>query len=738
MPSLSRRPARRPVGGAGGARRALACLLLCVPAVLLTAPPATAAATAAATTAATTAVTATSVGPAAVVAAGSPGGQAFTLTAGMLNVLDGPSGTHAVTLDYDIYRPASATAATPQPVIIATNGFGLSKSAAELTTLASFLASHGYVVLTWSAQGFGRSGGCVRLDSVDYDVRDAQAFLDLLQTKDFVARDAVGVRAGIVGGSYGGGLDASVAEVDPRIRALVPGRTWNALQYSLAPNNLVDPADPTGFDHLRSTTGIFKQQWTSLFFASGNAGPAMGAGGCPQEKLTSGDPAGLLGVACPGFALEVCRTFASVTTTKELDPDSRALLARASSGAMIDRLRVPTLLQQGQSDTLFNLNEAMATYTALQRRGVPVGFLWNDGGHGGYDSQPGEGEEYDGTTADKGRSPAEMDALTIPRAQLAWLDHWLRGLDVGVVGFSWFRDYAPNAATPTGASAYTSAPALPVAPDTVLALSGTGALAAPGVAPAAGMAPFTVPPGGLPPAYSETSNFSGPSSQPSFAGVPPMEVAGQNVAFTAAPFGVDTESVGFPSLHLHLTHLNPAADVVFFGKVYDVASDGSRQLIRRLVAPVRVPAAQAAAAVDAKLLGFAHVFRAGHALQVVLASTDAAYAVPGLPDVVTVVTGGADPSRLALPLRPLVATAPIAAAPQPVSGVPGAAPRPARAARRAVPVRRVVGHLRRPVAQPVRTLAFTGAGALLPVGGALLVAAAALAARRRRKDLPLR
>jgi len=597
--------------------------------------------------------------PAAALAAGSPGGQSFTTTPGTLEVRDGPDGTHAAKLDFDLYQPASATAATPQPAVLATNGFGLSKGAAELTSLAGFLASHGYVVLTWSAQGFGASSGCVRLDSADYDVRNAQSLIDLLQTKDFVARDATGARVGMVGGSYGGGLDATTAEVDARVRAIVPGRTWNALQYSLGPNNLVDPADPTGFDHLRTTTGVFKQEWTSLFFASGNA---QTSGACAREKLATGDPAQIGGLACPGFGLEVCRTYASVTTTRQLDAEARALLARSSSGAMIDKLRIPTLLQQGQSDTLFNLNEAMATYTALQRRGVPVGFLWNDGGHGGYNSRPGEGEEYDGVV----RTPGEMDSLTVPRAQLAWLDRWVRGLDVGVTGFSWFRDYAPNAATPTGASAYTSAPALPVMPDTVLTLSGSDALVAPGGTVTAGTAAFVVPPNGSPAAYSETSNFTGPASVPSVSGVPPSEVAGQNVAFTSAPFAADTESVGFPSLHLRVTHADPAADVVFFGKVYDVAPDGSRVLIRRLVAPVRVPAAQAGAPFDVKLLGFAHLFAAGHRLQVLLASTDAAYAVPGLPDVITVVTGGADPSRVSVPLRALAVT--------PAAGVAPATP----------------------------------------------------------------
>jgi len=663
-------------------------------------------------------------GRAALVAAGSPGGQAFSMSTSTLAVMDGPTGAHAVTLAYNLWLPASASATRPAPVLIATNGFGLDKDAAELVSLGQFFASHGYVFLAWTAQGFGTSGGCVQNDSVDYESRDASAFLDLLTARPDTLKDGKGIVAGMVGGSLGGGLDATTAEVEPRVRAIVPGRTWNALQYALAPNNLVDPADPTGFDHLRSTATVFKQQWTTLFFAVGNAGPAQGKGGCEQEKLAAGDASG---ATCPGYPLAICTTYADVTANPNASQSSLDTLRRSSSGAFIDRLTVPTLLQQGQSDTLFNLNEAMATYSSLQRRGIPVGFLWNDGGHGGYNSRPGEGEEFDGVA----RTPAEMDHDTIPLAQLGWFDHYLLGLDVPVVGFSWFRDYAANTATPTGASAYTSAPALPVMPATTYRLSGTDALTT--GAAAAGSPSFLVPAGGQPAAYSETANFTGPDSSPSLQGVPPTEQPGQNVAFTSPPFAVDTESVGFPAAHLHLSHLNPLTDAVFFGKVYDVAPDGSAQLIRRLVAPVRVADGALGAAVDMKLLGFAHVFAAGHRVRLLLASTDASYKVPGIADQLSVVTGGPDPSTFTVPQRPLVA-APAPAATAPSTAAAGASARPthhATPARRPVARRTTKTAVAAPTV-PTRTLAFTGLGLGVPAAGAALLVGGLLARRRRR------
>ena len=37
----------------------------------------------------------------------------------------------------------------------------------------------------------------------------------------------------------------------------------------------------------------------------------------------------------------------------------------------LDKVTVPTFLIQGENDTLFNLQEAVATYRGLKQRGVP-------------------------------------------------------------------------------------------------------------------------------------------------------------------------------------------------------------------------------------------------------------------------------------------------------------------------------------------------------------------------------
>jgi predicted acyl esterase len=630
----------------------------------------------------------------------SPGTHAFTTADALVPVLDGPDGTHQATIDTRLYVPDSATAAKPQPAVLMTHGFGLSKTSAEVVSMATFLARHGYVVLTYTAQGFGASSGCVTLQSRTYDVKDAQQLITkVLQPKAYVKKDAKGAIVGTVGGSYGGGIQANLAEADARIRAIAPGRTWSSLQYSLDPNNYVVPGDPTGFTHTLNLQGVFKTEWTSLFYASGNANPAGGlppsgppAGGCPQEKLANPDPAGL---ACPGYHLELCETYTKIVATGNGDDTDRALLADSSGTTEVAKLRVPTLLVQGQSDTLFNTNDAVATYLQLRRQGVPVQMIWNAGGHGGYQSLPGECEVYGGGTGGAGFRGLDDCYLTL--RTLAFLDHWLRGTPDPSPGFSYFRDWVPY----SGAGAttqYGDAPAFPLQGTTTFALSGTSLTTGPAVASSTAI---VNPAGGLPAAYTETSNFTGPGSSPGVP-LPPTELPGQHADFTSPPFTRTTDAVGVPSLHVTLSHVAPT-DLVLYGKTYDVAPNGTATLIHRLIAPARIPSAALARPVDLKLLGFAHRFAVGHRVRLVLATTDLTSYGNKVADVITVHSGPG--TRFVLPTTVTAAAA-----------VPPAVTRPATPARPAT---------------ATRGLASTGLSSALPlVAVALLCLAAAF---RKRK-----
>ena len=241
-------------------------------------------------------------------------------------------------------------------------------------------------------------------------MKDAQQLITkVLQARPEVKKDAKGAIVGMTGGSYGGGIQANVAETDPRIRAINPGRTWNHLAYSLDPNNYVAPGDPTGFTHELNQQGVFKQEWTSLFFASGNGNPV---GGVPADRHARRHlPAGQARQRRPGHGRRPglprllrsrsAQTFAKLIATGDADAADRALLADSSADRRSASCGSRRCCSRASRDTLFNVNDAAATYTALQRRGVPVQMVWNSGGHGGYDSLPGECDVYGrGTAAD--------------------------------------------------------------------------------------------------------------------------------------------------------------------------------------------------------------------------------------------------------------------------------------------------------------------------------------------------
>lgn len=582
----------------------------------------------------------------------------YTTHDALITVMDGPNDDREVTIDTRLYIPENATPENPQPAILVTHGFGGNKAVNEVASAADFYARNGYIVIGYTSQGFGGSSGCVRLDSFDYDVKDSMGLIsNMLDNPNYmvdgealaprVARDQLGAKVGLVGGSYGGAITLNVAASDPRVRAIVPGRTWNALQYSLMPNNLVVPANTSRFDHLQVDIGVFKQEWTTLLFGLGNAQPAMGNGGCPQEKAMSGDPATVAGAPCPGFPSEICQIYATLVANSSADEASRELIANSSIATRIDQLRVPTMLTQGQTDTIFNLNDATASYLKLKENNVPVSMIWHFPGHGAYNPKPGECELWGN------QFEIVPDGCYLTSRALAWFDRWLRedtSVDTGPE-FAWFQDWVPYDNSGSAASQYGEADSFPAQGMTRFYLSGTSDMVTDTALIADGAPTMSNPAGGTPTAYTETSNFTSPEATPSFSSRPPLDQPGQFVSFTSAPFEQTVDSVGIPTAHLNLSHINPAQDVIFFGKVFEVSPDGSAELIHRLIAPVRIPADDVGDGIEINLLGFAHRFEAGNSVRLVLSTTDGTSFNAKLADMTTVITGGNSPTYFDLPTQ---------------------------------------------------------------------------------------
>ena len=492
------------------------------------------------------------------------GGPAVRTEAATVELPGGPTDAQPVRIDTTLYLPANATRAHPAPAVIVSPGFGQSKDGVAAD--ARDLASHGYVALAWSLRGFGRSTGKIALAAPDAEVADLRALLDRLARRPEVLQDAPGdPRVALVGASYGGGVSLLGAAYDRRVDVTVPVITWNSLQNAFLPG------------------GVFKAQYASVFFAAGPAG------------------------VCARFTQRVCEAYQRLAQNVPPTAGDQAVLAASSPAGVVARITAPTLLIQGEDDTLFPLQESLATATALQARGVPVHLAWLEGGH-------------DKPFGDKGDT--QIRDLT-----RTWLSRWLRrdaSVDTGPV-FRWHRS--------TGGDG--SARALPPT-------AGAGRLALQGAA----RQPVANPPGGRP---ASISSVPGVGALGAAAGLG-LDVPGQTASWQSAPLPRGRELLG--AGQVTVTVRSTTGSAVLFAKLLDVSPGGAASLPGGQVAPVRVDAlGSAGRAVTVTLPALAHVFPAGHRVRIAFSTTDLAYAGPGAPAAYTI---GLDPaSALQLPLQPV-------------------------------------------------------------------------------------
>ena len=225
----------------------------------------------------------------------------------------------------------------------------------------------------------------------------------------------------MIGGSYGGQNQFAIAGQDDRIDAIIPTITWNDLSYSLAPNNTDQAPGRVTYD----TPGVAKKQWIDLFFGLGIVSGL-------QNTTTTADPDPLVG--CPNFRDEACPAAAQLNTLGYPDDDTLELARHASVGSYLEDIKIPTLLVQGQNDTLFNIQEAVATYRALKAQGTTVAMSWFSGGHSG-DAVAGDLDLTGG-----------VDASHQGRRWIDWMDRFVRGDSAASAGpeFEYFRDWVPS------------------------------------------------------------------------------------------------------------------------------------------------------------------------------------------------------------------------------------------------------------------------------------------------------
>ena len=133
---------------------------------------------------------------------------------------------------------------------------------------------------------------------------------------------------------------------------------------------------------------------------------------------------------------------------------------------------------------------------------------------------------------------------------------------------------------------------------------------------------------------------------------PPSDPTGQYAAFSTGALTSNLDVVGVPMADFTLTDANPASgvnpalDVVLFGKIYDVAPDGTKTLVHRLVSPVRV--ADITKPIHINLPGTIHRYAAGHSIQFLLAITDATYVGSRATHLLTIAPDASHPSTVSM------------------------------------------------------------------------------------------
>lgn len=470
------------------------------------------------------------------------------------------------TLDADGARIDTSyfTAGDPgdkRPAVLIGHGFGGSKN--DVRDQAEKLAQEGYAVLTWSARGFGKSTGKIGLNDPEGEVADVSKMIDWLAKRPEVRLDKKGdPRVGVTGASYGGAVSLLAAGHDKRVDAIAPQITYWNLADALFPG------------------GVFKKLWAGTFI---NAG-----GGCDR------------------FEKRLCDMYERVAVAGKPDDAAQKLLAERSPAAVGDRIKVPTLLAQGQTDSLFPLGQGDAIAQAIRANHAPVKVDWIAGGHDGGDRERGRVEQRVTT----------------------WFDRYLKddkGADTGPafrVTRTGGMDSTDGAAKQRGASS-DRYPGLESNPRAV---------------PLAGREQtFDNPAGANPPAISGLPGLgAGNLSQMSSLGVGvSLDVPGQYAKFDSEPLEEDLRITGTPTARVHVK--SSGEDAVLFAKVYDVGPGGKQRVLpSQLVAPIRVEGAKAGKDVELRLPAVDHEARKGHRLRLVLASTDLGYASPAEPAEYTV------------------------------------------------------------------------------------------------------
>lgn len=352
------------------------------------------------------------------------GSPSYTYVRGCMRSFDGTP------IVYNLFEPLHPKAHSLY-TILEGPGWG----SAGATTPDELLIKDRYAELTWDPRGFGQSGGVAEVDSPAAEGRDVSALISQVLTgRREIAVDRLGRHGqprytndrkhsntrgkpvvGMTGVSYGGGIEWSTASFDKRVKAIVPGWSWNDLDYSLDPGAVIK----LGWGELLFGVGLGEQGATHIP-ADVQGIPSGGTGG---NQYGGYDPA-VDQAEAEGLAL-------GYWTQSSIAWFHQRSMAEYGAGAAGHVPDIPVLAEQGTVDTLFNLSDGWNNLveTRSHYRSIPLKMIGFCGGH--VDCPTGgapTGENYSDTApASSAIAPGQSATTYDENAMIAWFNHYLRG-----------------------------------------------------------------------------------------------------------------------------------------------------------------------------------------------------------------------------------------------------------------------------------------------------------------------
>ncbi|HEX4917113.1 MAG TPA: CocE/NonD family hydrolase [Limnobacter sp.] len=310
---------------------------------------------------------------------------------------------------FTVFEPAQINCRLGNPLVLEGHGYGGSRAITPRGIMPRLIEA-GAGVISIDQRGFGESGGSVRVMDPDFEGQDLLQILDWAESNLDWLRYSNNKKAGgrkfnpvigATGGSYGGGYQLLIHNVDPlnRLDALTPDITWNDLRYSLNPGGAYGIKDFAPAEGQINPVGVVKSGWALLLVAGGESGslsPKLRAGE-PGALRTSGQDnliretllRGSTANRFPAGALEFFRYHSPSYWCDSEVAGTQTFLQETVTPGLAQKKPAPVdiLFTQGFRDTLFNFNDAwhnFKCYRSLEDakgRRADVRLLTHQSGH---------------------------------------------------------------------------------------------------------------------------------------------------------------------------------------------------------------------------------------------------------------------------------------------------------------------------------------------------------------------